>query len=95
MTMTKNDLIDLLYEQAGIPKKECLPIIESVMDIIKEDLGKGNDVKISGFGKLTVKSKKERIGRNPQTGESMAIAARKVVTFKPSPILKNALNKED
>lgn len=92
MTMTKNDLIDILYEKAGLSKKECVPIIEGVIDIIKEELGKGNTVKISGFGKWTVKSKKERKGRNPKTGESMAIKARKVVTFKPSLILKDALN---
>jgi len=92
MAITKSDLIDLIYGQAGLPRKECLPIIEGVFEIIKEELEKGNDVMISGFGKWTVKSKKERKGRNPQTGEGMAIAARRVVTFKPSPVLKNHLN---
>jgi len=92
MTMTKHDLIDFLYEQAGLSKKECTSAVESTMDIIKEELGKGNTVKISGFGKWTVKSKKERKGRNPQTGEVMSISARKIVTFKPSPILKDELN---
>ena len=92
MTMTKNDLIDILYEQAGLSKKECASAMESTLDIIKDELGKGNTVKISGFGKWTIKSKKERKGRNPKTGESMVIKARKVVTFKPSLILKDTLN---
>lgn len=92
MTMTKNDLIELLYEQVGLSKKSCASTVESTIDIIKAELGKGNTVKISGFGKWTVKSKKDRIGRNPQTGEAMTISARKVVTFKPSKILSNTLN---
>ncbi|MFA6411049.1 MAG: integration host factor subunit alpha [Syntrophales bacterium] len=90
--MTKSDLIDLLYEQADLPKKSCASIVESTIDIIKTELGKGTAVKISGFGKWTVKSKKDRKGRNPQTGEAMTISARKVVTFKPSNILSNTLN---
>lgn len=94
MTMTKYDLIDLLYEKAGLTKKECASSVESTIDIIKDELGKGNTVRISGFGKWTVKSKKERKGRNPKTNEAMTIAARKVVTFKPSKILNNDLNTE-
>lgn len=92
MTMTRNDLIDQLYEQAGLSKKECASAVEATFDIIKSQLESGNDVKIAGFGKWTVKHKKERMGRNPKTGESMTIRARKVVTFKPSLILKNDLN---
>lgn len=92
MAMTKNDIIDLLYEKTGLSKKGCASAMESTMDIIKEELGKGNNVKISGFGKWTVKSKKDRKGRNPQTGEAMTISARKIVTFKPSNILKDVLN---
>lgn len=92
MAMTKNDLIDLLYEKADLSKTACASAVESTIEIIKGELEKGNDVKISGFGKWTVKSKKERKGRNPQTGKAMTISARKVVTFKSSTILKNALN---
>jgi integration host factor subunit alpha len=94
MAMTKKDLIDVHYEQTGLSKKECVSAVESTFDIIKEELEKGNPVKISGFGQWTVKSKKERNGRNPQTGDRMTIDARKVVTFKPSLILKAALNPE-
>lgn len=90
--MTKNEIIDQIYEKVGMTKRECASIVESTIDIIKNELGKGNAVKISGFGKWTVKSKKDRKGRNPQTGEAMTIGARKVVTFKSSKILSSELN---
>ena len=93
MSMTKIDITESIYEKIGIPKKDCFNIVESLFDIIKDDLEKGNDVMISGFGKWMVKSKKARRGRNPQTGKEMTIDARKVVTFKPSTVLKKALEK--
>ena len=92
MSLTKIDIIDSIYEKLGIPKKECVSIVESIFEIIKEDLDQGNDVMISGFGKWSVKVKKTRKGRNPQTGESLMIGARKVVTFKPSQVLRTAVN---
>jgi integration host factor subunit alpha len=95
MSLTKIEIIESVYEHPGIPKKDCVRIIESVFEIIKDELDKGKAVKISGFGKWTVKSKKKRNGRNPQTGEALTIDARKVITFKPSNVLKNAVNSED
>ena len=92
MSLTKVDIIDSIYEKLGIPKKECIRIVESVFEIVKDDLEKGNDVMISGFGKWTVKAKKKRKGRNPQTGEELIIDARKVVTFRPSQVLKETVN---
>ena len=92
MSMTKIEIIESIYEKLGIPKKESVTAVESLFEIIKDDLDKGNDVMISGFGKWTVKAKKERKGRNPQTGKAMTIDARKVVTFKSSTVLRNALN---
>lgn len=94
MALTKNEIVNSLYEQTEIPKKDCIKIFESVFEIIKSEFENGNTVKISGFGKWTVLHKKERRGRNPQTGEKITIAARKVVTFRPSAILKNELNAE-
>jgi integration host factor subunit alpha len=91
MTMTKIDIIESAYEQLGIPKKDCARIVESLFDLIKDDLVKGKDVKISGFGKWTVKAKKKRMGRNPQTGEALTISARKVTSFKASPLLRKEL----
>ena len=75
-----------------IPKKDYIGIVESIFEIIKNDLDRGNDVKISGFGKWTVKTKKKQNGRNPQTDASMMIDARKVVTFKPSAVLRDKQN---
>jgi integration host factor subunit alpha len=92
MSLTKVDIIESIYEKIGIPKKECIRIVESVFEIIKDDLYKGNDVMISGFGKWTVKAKKKRKGRNPQTGAELIIDARKVVTFRPSQVLKGTVN---
>jgi integration host factor subunit alpha len=90
MSMTKADIVESIYEKLGISKKDSIRIVESLFDIMKNELEKGNDVMISGFGKWTVKAKKERRGRNPQTGEDLTISARKVVTFKPSNILRDS-----
>jgi integration host factor subunit alpha len=92
MSLTKSDIIESIYEKIGIPKKDCVRIVESLFDIIKDDLDKWNPVNISGFGKWTVKAKKARKGRNPQTGKEMIIDARRVVTFKPSNVLRDKVN---
>jgi integration host factor subunit alpha len=88
MSLTKIEIIDSVYENLGISKKDSVTAVESLFEIIKDELGKGNDVMISGFGKWTVRAKKKRKGRNPQTGEALTIEARKVVTFKPSHLLR-------
>jgi integration host factor subunit alpha len=93
MGMTKLDITESVREKFGIPKKECASIVESLFGIIKDDLNRGNDVMISGFGKWTVKAKKARNGRNPKTGKAMTITARKVVTFKSSTVLRKGLSK--
>ena len=92
MSMTKIEIIESVYEHLGIPKKDCIRIVESLFEIIKDELGEGNNVRISGFGKWTLKSKHERKGRNPQTGKEMKIDARKVVTFKASQVLRDKLS---
>lgn len=92
MAMTKKDIVIKINTEIGISKKDCVKIVESVFDIIKDDLDKGNDVMISGFGKWTVKAKKERRGRNPKTGKEMRIYARRVVTFKSSNVLRDKVN---
>ncbi|MGA3209287.1 MAG: integration host factor subunit alpha [Syntrophales bacterium] len=92
MALTKIDLVDMIYSELDIPRKECINLVESFFDIIKDELAKGNDFMISGFGKWSVKQKRSRTGRNPQTGEKMIIDARKVVTFKPSDVLRDAVN---
>ena len=91
--MTKADIVETVYEKVGgFSKKEAAEIVETVFDTIKETLEKGEKIKISGFGNFLVREKKERVGRNPQTGDKITIRARRVLTFKPSQVLKNALN---
>ena len=90
--MTKVDIIESIYEKVGFSKKEVAKIVESVFDMIKESLQKEDKIKISGFGNFVVRSKKSRRGRNPQTGSDIEITARRILTFKPSQVLKGALN---
>ncbi|HNN95085.1 MAG TPA: integration host factor subunit alpha [Pseudomonadota bacterium] len=91
--MTKADIIENVYERVGgFSKKEAAQIVEAVFDIIKVTLEDGEKIKLSGFGNFVVRDKKSRIGRNPQTGDEITISARRVLTFKPSQVLKNALN---
>ena len=91
--MTKAEIIDAVYEQVGgFSKKEAAEIVEAVFDTMKEVLADGQKIKISGFGNFVVRAKKQRIGRNPQTGAPIPIEARRVLTFKPSQVLKAELN---
>jgi len=92
MTLTKAELIDSVYEKVGFSKKEATDLVEMVFETMKDELCKGGSIKISGFGKFRVRGKKERMGRNPQTGEAMMISARKVLTFTPSRILRDGIN---
>ena len=90
--MTKIDIIQDVYEKLGFSKKDAAKIVESVFEIIKDSLARGEKIKISGFGNFSVKNKKSRRGRNPQTGSEIEISARKVLTFKSSQVLRKALN---
>ncbi len=92
--MTKADIVAAIYEKVGISKTESSDVVESVFEILKEALQKGEKVKISGFGTFTVKEKNSRKGRNPQTGEGLTITARSVLSFKPSLVLKKSMNEE-
>ena len=91
--MTKADIVEKVYEKIGLTKKECQELVDKVFEIMKEALENGEKVKISSFGTFTVKQKKERKGRNPQTGETITLAPRKVLSFKPSKILRDEINK--
>jgi integration host factor subunit alpha len=91
--MTKAEIIDCVYEKVGgFSKKESAEVVEAVFETMKDTLSEGDKVKISGFGNFVVRGKKERVGRNPQTGEPIPISARRVLTFTPSLVLKNILN---
>jgi len=90
--MTKADIVVAIYEKVGISKTESSDVVESVFEILKETLERREKVKISGFGTFVVKEKNSRKGRNPQTGAGITITARNVLTFKPSQVLKAAMN---
>jgi integration host factor subunit alpha len=91
--MTKADIIENVYEKLGVySKKEAAQIVERVFDVVKDALSDGEKLKISGFGNFVVRPKQKRVGRNPKTGDRITITARRVLTFKPSQVLKNALN---
>lgn len=90
--MTKADIVEKIHEKIGFSKKESAELVELVFEVIKDTLESGEKLKIAGFGNFNVKQKTDRKGRNPQTGEEITIKARKILTFKPSIILKQAIN---
>lgn len=92
--MTKADIVEKIYEKVGFSKKESAELVETVFDLIKTTLEDGDKIKIAGFGNFVVKEKSDRRGRNPQTGEEITIVARKILTFKPSQVLKSAINSQ-
>ena len=94
-TVTKADIVEKVYETIGFSKKEASELVELVFSELKKTLQTGEKVKISGFGNFVVRGKSERIGRNPQTGEQIKISARRVLTFRPSQVLKAMLNGEE
>ncbi|KAF0221124.1 MAG: integration host factor subunit [Geobacteraceae bacterium] len=90
--MTKADLVEHIHTRTSIAKKDSFDIVDSVFSIMKDTLESGENIKIAGFGNFEVKQKKERKGRNPQTGEDITIEERRIITFKPSMVLKQAIN---
>ncbi|MGH7963697.1 MAG: integration host factor subunit alpha [Candidatus Binatia bacterium] len=90
--MTKADIVERIYEKVGFSKKEATDIVESIFTLIKQHLEQGEKIKISGFGNFVINTKRPRKGRNPQTGEEIIISGRRVLSFKPSPVLKKAMN---
>ena len=90
--MTKIDIIQNVCDKLGFSKKDSAKIVESVFDVMKDCLTRGEKLKISGFGNFIVKEKKSRRGRNPQTGGVIEISERKVLTFKSSQVLRKVLN---
>jgi integration host factor subunit alpha len=91
--MTKAEIVQALYARVGgFSKKESADMVDLVFEMMKETLGRGEKIKISGFGNFVLRDKRQRPGRNPQTGEPIKISERRVLTFKASQILKLALN---
>ena len=91
--MTKADIVQAVYTRlGGFSKKESADLVDLVFETMKETLGRGEKIKISGFGNFVVRDKKDRMGRDPQRAVPILIPARRVLTFKPSQVLKNILN---
>ena len=91
-TMTKADIVEKVHAKVGFSKKESAEIVDLVLGIVKETLTNGEKIKISGFGNFVIREKKPRRGRNPQTGDEIEISSRRVLTFRPSPILRKRIN---
>ena len=94
MTITKAHLADSIHNQLGLPKNQSVKVFESIAEIIKKTLEKGEEVLITGFGKFYVKEKRKRRGRNPATGEDLMLGSRRVVGFKCSGKLRERMNGE-
>jgi integration host factor subunit alpha len=90
---TKNDLVESLCRELDFSKKEVQEVVDALFETIREGLEKGNTIKLPGFGNFTIRSKNARVGRNPKTGEEIEITARQVLTFKPSSILRDRIQK--
>ncbi len=90
--MIKQEIINDVARELNIKSKEAKPIVEEIFRTLKASLESGINIEISGFGKFIIRKKNRRIGRNPMTGEETEITARKVVTFKPSKLLRDTVN---
>jgi integration host factor subunit alpha len=90
--LNKAIIVESAHNQLGISKKKCSKLTETLLEIIKSTLASGEDVLITGFGKFNIKNKRERKGRNPETGEDMMLPSRKIVTFKCSGRLRDRVN---
>jgi integration host factor subunit alpha len=91
-TRTRADLTEAVYQSVGLSRSESSQLVESVLETIAERLEQGEAVKLSSFGTFQVRAKNERVGRNPKTGEEVAITPRRVLTFKASHVLKDRIN---
>ncbi len=92
--MTKADIVEIVFEKVGFSKKDVAAVIEEIFEVVKNTLEQGEKVKISGFGNFTIRQKRARRGRNPQTGTEITIDERRVMTFKASQLLKKSINSQ-
>ena len=93
-TVTRTELSEAIYRRVGLSRTKSANLVEQVLGEISDTLAAGEDVKLSGFGNFTVRSKDERVGRNPKTGVEVPIEQRRVMLFKPSEVLKAHMNGE-
>ncbi|CCQ73816.1 integration host factor subunit alpha [Magnetospira sp. QH-2] len=91
-TITRAQLSEAVYQEVGLSRNESADLLESVLNEVTDALGRDETVKISSFGSFSIRSKGQRIGRNPKTGEEVPILPRKVLVFRPSQVLKARIN---
>jgi integration host factor subunit alpha len=91
-TVTRAQLSEAIYQEVGLSRNESADLVESVLNEISDALASGDVVKISSFGSFSVRAKKQRIGRNPKTGEEVPISPRRVLVFRASHVLKGKIN---
>ncbi len=94
-TVTRADLSEVVYQRVGLSRTESAELVQSVLDEICDAAERGETVKLSGFGSFVVRSKGERVGRNPKTGVEVPILPRRVLVFKPSNVLKARINAKE
>ena len=88
-TLTRADLSEAVFQEVGLSRNESAQLVESVLEEMSDALVRGEQVKISSFGTFSVRSKTARMGRNPKTGEEVPISPRRVLTFRPSNMMKD------
>jgi integration host factor subunit alpha len=93
-TLTRADLSEAVHRKVGLPRTESAELVKTVLDLMSDALVEGQQVKLSSFGTFDVRSKRQRIGRNPKTGEEVPITPRRVLVFRPSQIMKAIVNGE-
>ena len=91
-TLTRADLTDALHQQVGLSRQDCAGLVERTLELVAEAMERGEAVKLSGFGVFQVRSKRERLGRNPKTGAPATIAPRRVIGFRASQLLKTRID---
>jgi len=88
-TLTRMDLSEAVFREVGLSRNESAQLVERVLEMMSDALVEGEQVKISSFGTFSVRSKTARVGRNPKTGEEVPISPRRVLTFRPSHLMKD------
>ncbi|MBV7255699.1 integration host factor subunit alpha [Pacificimonas sp. WHA3] len=91
-TLTRAEMGDEVHEQIGLSRTESVQLVETVLDRVSDALVRGENVKISSFGSFVLRDKNRRMGRNPKTGEEVPIEPRRVLTFRPSQIMRDRIN---
>jgi integration host factor subunit alpha len=92
-TLTRADLTEALHDEVGLTRHDCAGLIERTLGLVAEAMERGESVKLSGFGVFEVRSKRERLGRNPKTGAPATIESRRVIGFRASQVIKARIDR--